>query len=118
MHLHRKTGLIVLWVAGLAAIMTRSASAGQINFDGYTMTANGTTTLDGSNLQLSQSVPADVQIGTAFFTQSYAITPTSNFLASFSFSIQNNGTQFTNEFFPFQGNGGGFSFIVQNTAKA
>jgi hypothetical protein len=117
MRLYWKTGFAVVGIAVLASVMTRPASAGLITFDGFTMMGNGTTTLDGPNLQLTQSQnSANIEYGSAFITPAYTITPTSNFLANFSFSIQNNGTQNTNEFFPFQGNGGGFSFIAQNTS--
>jgi PEP-CTERM motif len=116
MRLHWKTGFAVVGIAVLASVATRPASAGLLTFDGYTMMGNGTTTLDGANLQLTQSQnSANIEYGSAFITPAYTIMPTSNFLATFSFSIQNNGTQNTNEFFPFQGNGGGFSFIAQNT---
>jgi autotransporter-associated beta strand protein len=96
----------------LFSFFVRVTQAGNVVFDGQNFTTNNGAVLDGANLQLTQNQGAEVT--SAFITQPFTITPTTNFIASFGFSMSNNGSQLTNEFFPLQGNGGSFTFVAGN----
>jgi hypothetical protein len=57
-------------------------------------------------------------VGTAFINTPVTLTQTTSFIASYNFTMSNDGSQTTLFFQPYEGNGGSFEFIVQNCGGA
>jgi hypothetical protein len=99
---------LICTVAALALACKVSAST----FSGSSITTNGVAAVNGSNLDLTNN--GFNVIGSAFFDNPIILTPNTSFVSQFNFRISNDASQTVFFFQPYEGNGGGFSFIVQN----